>query len=245
MTQMGFVPDWPAPDSIRACQSLRRGGVSAGPYASLNLALHVGDRAADVTENRRLFAVEWALPSEPHWLEQVHGTRIVDLDDDWEGAADGAVSGRPGVVCAVMTADCLPVLLTDAEGRRVAAVHAGWRGLAAGVLPAAVRAMDCDPAAVLAWLGPAIGPQAFEVGDEVREAFVAVDAEHGSAFVANDRGRWQADLYRLARRSLHVAGVDAVFGGGACTRAEADDYFSHRREAPCGRMATMIWLEPQ
>jgi YfiH family protein len=213
-----------------------------GRYSSFNLAAHVGDAPEAVAENRRRLARDLNLPSEPVWLEQVHGTHIADLDSALSGPTDGAVTRRRGVVCAILTADCLPVLLTDRAGTRVGAAHAGWRGLAAGVLSAAVAAMGLPARDLLAWLGPAIGPKAYEVGDEVREAFLARDPATSAAFVANARGRWQADLYSLARRSLAAAGVAAIFGGGFCTATEADRFFSHRREAPCGRMATLIWL---
>jgi hypothetical protein len=238
-------PEWPAPPNVRAFATTRMGGVSTGLYASLNLGAHVGDAAAHVVANRRRLAAGLGLPADPAWLEQVHGTRVVDLDAAWSGPADGATASRPGTVCVVMTADCLPVLLADRGGRRVAAAHAGWRGLAAGVLPAAVAAMRTPPGEVVAWLGPAIGPAAYEVGAEVRAAFVARDAAAESAFEPNANGRWQADLYDLARRSLAAAGVTAVFGGGECTFSDPARFFSHRREAPCGRLATLIWLAAQ
>ena len=244
MTVQVCIPDWPAPATISARQSLRAGGVSAGPYASLNLGLHVGDSLANVQANRRQLVDAWDLPGEPCWLEQVHGTRIVNLDQDWSGAADGAVTARPGVVCVIMTADCLPILLADRRGSRVGAVHAGWRGLAAGVIPAAVTALGIDPNETIAWLGPAIGPGAYEVGAEVKAAFEAVEPELKSAFAPNASGRWQADLYQLARFSLRNAGVESIFGGDQCTYSAAERYFSHRREAPCGRMASMIWIDP-
>jgi YfiH family protein len=244
VTLARIVPDWPAPAHVRAAVSERSGGVSVGRYASLNLATHVGDAPEAVVENRHRLAQALDLPSEPAWLKQVHGTRIADLDSAWSGPADGAVTCRPGVVCAILTADCLPVLLTDRKGTRIGAAHGGWRGLAAGVLPAAVAAMGRPAAELLAWLGPAIGPGAYEVGEEVRAAFRAVDRSVGDAFKANARGRWQADLYALARSSLAAAGVRAVYGGGLCTSTEAVRFFSHRREAPCGRMASLIWLDP-
>jgi len=245
MTVAGIVPDWPQPAHVRAVVSERSGGVSAGQYASLNLGAHVGDLPAAVLENRRRLVRDLKLPSEPAWLDQVHGTRIVDLDAAWSGPADGAVTSRPGVVCAILTADCLPVLLTDREGTRVGAAHGGWRGLAAGVLPEVVAAMGRLPGELLAWLGPAIGPGAYEVGEEVRAAFLARVPDARDAFHANARGRWQADLYALARLSLAGAGVTAVYGGGFCTSTEAERFFSHRREAPCGRMASLIWLNPR
>ncbi|HEY8521758.1 MAG TPA: peptidoglycan editing factor PgeF [Gammaproteobacteria bacterium] len=240
----GFRPGWPAPPGVRAWVSERGGGVSVGRYAGLNLGTHVGDDPAAVAENRRRLAAAAGLPAEPVWLEQVHGRRVLDLDADERAPADGAVTGRRGVVCAVLTADCLPVLLCDRAGRRVGVAHAGWRGLLAGVLPAAVDAMGVPPDELLAWLGPAIGPDAFEVGEEVRAAYVAQDPAAASCFAPNARGRWQADLYELARQSLAGAGVTEIHGGGFCTYTERERFFSHRREGPTGRFATLIWLEP-
>jgi polyphenol oxidase len=243
MRGLGFAAEWPAPRHVRARVSGRGGGVSTGRYASLNLAAHVGDEPRAVRENRRRLALDWELPAEPCWLDQVHGATVADLDAEGELRADGAVTSHAGVVCTIMTADCLPVLLADRRGTRVGAAHAGWRGLAAGILPAAVAAMRLPATDLLAWLGPAIGPEAYEVGDEVRAAFVGRDTGAGAAFTPNGHGRWQADLYALARLSLASAGVTAVYGGGSCTFTEPASYFSHRREAPCGRIASMIWLE--
>ena len=238
----GFAPDWPVPTGVRAWVTDRTGGVSDGAYSSLNLATHVGDDARRVEENRRRLRKSLDLPAEPVWLEQVHGRRILDLDTEPLAAADGAVTSRSGVVCAVMTADCLPVLLCNTLTRRVGVAHAGWRGLLAGVLPAAVTALGGRPADVVAWLGPAIGQDAFEVGGEVRAAYVGRSPSAATHFLANARGRWQADLYGLARDSLASAGVEQVVGGGLCTHRDAARFFSHRREAPCGRMAALVWL---
>lgn len=236
-----IVPDWPAPAHVRAVQTTRRGGVSRGPYASLNLGDHVGDDAACVAANRaRLGAL---LPAEPIWLRQVHGVAVADADSASPGsAADAAIARRPGRVCAVMTADCLPVLLCDRGGSVVGAVHAGWRGLCAGVIEATLAAMRVPAADVLAWLGPAIGPQAFEVGDEVRAAFLAHDAAATAAFAPHGQGKWLADIGRLARRRLAAAGVRAVSGGGQCTVADRERFFSYRRDGVTGRMATCVWL---
>jgi YfiH family protein len=239
---LGFVPDWPAPVNVRAWVT-ERGGAGAR-YAALNLATHVGDAAASVAANRERLRAALDLPAEPAWLEQVHGTRVLDLDAEAVVAADGAVTARTGVVCTVLTADCLPVLFCDRAGRQVGAAHAGWRGLLNGVLPAAVHALGSDPAELLAWLGPAIGPAAYEVGADVRDPFVARDPSAAAHFVPNARGRWQADLYGLARDSLTRAGIRAIYGGGFCTFADERRFFSHRREAPCGRMASLIWLGP-
>lgn len=239
-----IVPDWPAPAAVRALSTLRGGGVSAPPYASLNLGSHVGDLPAAVAENRRRLRAAGALPAEPLWLAQVHGARVLDLDaDEVPGEADAAITHRPGRVCAVLTADCLPVLLACASGDGVAAVHAGWRGLAAGVIEAAVRALGSAPASILAWLGPAIGPGHFEVGAEVHDALLQQDPAAGSAFERNARGRHLADLYTLARRRLERLGIEQIYGGGECTFAAADRYFSHRRDGVTGRQATLIWLE--
>ncbi len=237
----GFAPDWPAPPGVRGWITER--GPGSGRYRALNLATHVGDDAAAVAANRTRLRDALALPREPAWLDQVHGARVLDLDTETIAAADGAITARAGVVCAVLTADCLPVLLCDATGRRVGVAHAGWRGLLAGVLPAAVRALRVPPDQLLAWLGPAIGQAAYEVGADVRNAFLAVQPKAAAHFVENPRGRWQADLYGLARDSLRAAGVTALYGGGFCTFRESARFFSHRREAPCGRMATLIWRE--
>jgi purine-nucleoside/S-methyl-5'-thioadenosine phosphorylase / adenosine deaminase len=238
----GFAPDWPVPSGVRAW--VTECGVGAGRYRALNLATHVGDDAAAVAANRARLRAALALPCEPAWLDQVHGPRVLDLDTEAIAAADGAVTARAGVVCAVLTADCLPVLFCDTAGRRVGVAHAGWRGLLGGVLPAAVRALGVPPDQLLAWLGPAIGQAAYEVGADVRDAFLALQPKAAAHFAENTRGRWQADLYALARDSLSAAGVTAVYGGEFCTFRESARFFSHRREAPCGRMATLIWREP-
>ena len=236
--------DWPAPANVRALSTTRSGGASEGPFASLNLATHVGDRPAVVAQNRGRLSRELGLPSEPAWLTQVHGCVVAHAGRDSLGCeADAAVSSSPGKVCAVMTADCLPVLLCDVQGSRVAAVHAGWRGLAAGVIDAAVRQMDVTPAYLMAWLGPAIGPNAFEVGDEVRACFLRADAGAEEAFRASPNGRWLADLYGLARRRLKQIGIESVYGGSYCTFSEPQRFFSYRRDGVTGRMATVIWLE--
>lgn len=238
--------DWPLPPGIHALTTTREGGVSVGPYASLNLGDHVGDDPVAVAANRHRLAVQ--LPASPVWLRQVHGTAVYRLSAGLSPEApapeaDAAWTDAPARVCAIMTADCLPVLLASADGRAVGAAHAGWRGLQAGVLDAVVAAMG-GGAGLTAWLGPAIGPQAFEVGDEVRAAFVAVDGGAAVAFVAASPGKWLADLALLARRRLHRAGVAAVYGGGECTFRDASRYFSYRRDGVTGRMATLIWRDP-
>ncbi len=242
-------PDWPAPAAIRAVFALRRGGVSRPPFDSLNLGLHTGDDPEAVAENRRRLREALALPSEPAWLTQVHGAAVVRLEQvtPVEPRADAAATRLPGRVCAIQVADCMPVLIAARDGSAVAAAHAGWRGLAAGVLEATIRALGAEPFRIapqdlMAWMGPAIGPRHFEVGDEVREAFIAGDAGAESAFTRNARGRWQCDLYLLARRRLAAAGVRDVHGGGWCTYADPARFYSYRRDGRCGRMAAMVWI---
>jgi hypothetical protein len=239
-------PDWPAPPSVRAAITTRSGGVSGAPWDSLNLAGHVGDDPACVAENRRRLRAALRLPAEPFWLHQVHGCDVAEAVADAAGgacAADAAVADRPGVVCAVLTADCLPVLFCSRRCDWVAAAHAGWRGLAAGVLEAAVARAPVPAADVRAWLGPAIGPDAFEVGPEVRAAFLADDPGAEGCFRPSPAGRWLADLYGLARRRLARCGVGWVGGGGLCTFTDRERFFSFRRDGATGRMASVIWLD--
>jgi hypothetical protein len=240
-------PDWPAPRGVRAVATTRLGGVSTGPYASLNLGDHVGDDAAAVAANRARLRAALALPDEPLWLRQVHGVGVAEARANGRGAeADALVADAPRLVCAVLTADCLPILLCDDAGSHVAAVHAGWRGLAAGVIEATIADVSgrgVAPERLLAWMGPAIGAAAYEVGAEVREAFLAADAGTARGFTPNARGRWQLDMALLARRRLGAAGVTRVWGGNLCTHADSRRFFSHRRDGTCGRQATLIWLE--
>lgn len=237
-------PDWPVAAHVRALSTYRTGGVSEGRYASLNLGGHVGDAPQAVAENRARLKRAAALPGEPAWLTQVHGTRVCDLDAPADAQpADAAVTRRPGTVCALLTADCLPVLLANEAGTHLAAAHAGWRGLAAGILEATVAALGVGPDSLLAWFGPAIGPQHFEVGVEVRAAFLDRDGGAGAAFRENARGRFMADLYELARRRLAAVGVRRVFGGEGCTFSQAERYYSHRRDGTTGRQATLLWRE--
>jgi YfiH family protein len=240
-------PDWPAPAGVRALSTQRTGGASTAPYASLNLGGHVGDAVAAVAENRRRLRAAAGLPSEPRWLAQVHGTTVVDLDA-WDAAAapitaDACLTRQPGRICAILTADCLPILLTADTGEVVAAAHAGWRGLAGGVVEALVESVAVPAPRLMAWLGPAIGPRHFEVGDEVREALLKGDAGAAAAFQPNARGRLMANLPELARRRLAARGISRIFGGGECTHADANRYFSHRRDGVTGRQATLIWRE--
>jgi len=232
--------DWPAPGNIIAGSTTRSGGISAGVYESLNLGAHVGDDAACVADNRRRFLEMCGLPSEPAWLNQVHGTTVYMLGKNTVSEADAAIGRRAGDTVAVLTADCLPILLCSADGSEIAALHCGWRGLAAGIVAATVTRMETTPATLIAWLGPAISQSAFEVGSEVRAAFVTPDARAESCFEPNERGRWQADLYELGRQHLAAAGVDAIYGGGACTFSARERFFSYRRDGQCGRMATFV-----
>ena len=238
-----IVPDWPAPSRVRSLVTTRLGGVSQGEQASLNLAEHVGDDLSAVAENRK--RLRRHLPSEPVWLSQVHGIAVADADQTRAGVcADAAVAREAGTVCAVTTADCLPVMLCDSGASVVGAAHAGWRGLAAGVIEATVQAMACPAGDLLAYLGPAIGPDSFEVGDEVRDVFVTWDQSAEQAFVAKSAGKWLADLYELARLRLAAQGVTQVFGGGFDTYVDTQRFFSYRRSAQAGRLASLIWLAP-
>lgn len=237
-----ITPDWPAPARVSALVTTRAGGVSMAPYAGLNLGDHVGDDPARVARNRAILRA--SLPAEPVWLRQVHGIAVLDADSGVAASeADASVARQTGSVCAILTADCLPVLFCDRDGSVVAAAHAGWRGLLGGMLEATVAAMQLPPDRIMAWLGPAIGAQAFEVGAEVRDAFVNAQAQAGAAFVARMGNKWLADIYALARLRLQRIGVDQVYGGGACTYSEAERFYSYRREGATGRMASLVWLE--
>lgn len=237
-----IVPDWPVPERVRALITSRNGGSSSGPYASMNLGLRVGDDPDAVEANRRL--LKRFLPAEPRWLDQVHGTTVVDAETVTHPVqADASFTKKPGFVGVVMVADCLPILFADRTGSIVAATHAGWRGLAAGVIEKTVRALDTPPQNLLAYLGPAIGPSAFEVGNEVRDAFVAADQAAGYAFHPHKPGKWLADLFALARQRLARAGVLNVYGGGQCTYSDPARFYSHRRDKVSGRMAALIWIE--
>jgi len=267
---MAIMPDWPAPAPVRCAFTLRSGGVSAPPYDSLNVGAHVGDVAEAVAENRRRVRELLRLPAEPAWLQQVHGTDVVDLDalqgrapaSTGAGATLGAAAGGQAAdgampslradavvthvrqrVCVIQVADCMPVLFAARDGSAVGAAHAGWRGLAGGVLEQTVLASGVPATDLIAWLGPTISQRHFEVGDDVRTAFVSGDPGAAAAFMTNTRGRWQCDLYALARRQLVALGVRNVFGGEWCTYADSARFFSFRRDGQCGRMAALIWLE--
>lgn len=240
MSISGFAPQWPVPANVRAWVSTREGGCSNGPFAGLNLGDHVDDDPAAVGRNRALLMEQ--LGVRPAWLQQVHGVEVASADAGTVARADASWTCTPGLACAVLTADCLPVLFCDRAGTRVAAAHAGWRGLANGVLERTLAALDVPASEILAWLGPAIGPQAFEVGPEVRDAFVGEQSEAALAFAPSPRaGHYLADLYALAHLRLARAGVESVYGGGFCTWSDPR-FYSYRRAARTGRFASLIWL---
>lgn len=242
-------PEWAAPAGVRAAFSLRSGGASSSPWDTLNLGVHVGDDPAAVAENRRRLANALRLPGEPVWLDQVHGHAVFDLDRaGWPAPgvrprADAIVTRQAAAVLAIQVADCLPVLLASDDGQVLGAAHAGWRGLAAGVLEATVEAMRVAPAELAVWLGPCIGSASFEVGEEVRTAFLEVQPDAAAAFTPNSRGRWQCDLTALARARLAALGISRVAGGAWCTAADPVRFFSHRRDQRTGRMAALLWRE--
>lgn len=240
-----IIPDWPAPAAIRAAFTTREGGVSGGPHTGLNLGRNCGDDPVAVAENRRRLAEHLSLPAAPEWLHQVHGTRVLSLPhQQLEPEADGVFTTRANVVCAVQSADCLAVLFCDRDASVVAAAHAGWRGLCAGVLESTVAALPVTPDRLMAWIGPAIGPEAFEVGAEVREAFIAVDPAAAPCFRPGLRpDKYYGDLFALARQRLARAGVTQVYGGGVSTHADSARFYSFRRDGVCGRMAALIWIE--
>lgn len=243
---IGFLDaDWPAPAGIRAGQTTRAGGVSMGAFSSFNLAEHVGDAGSAVLENRRRLREQLRLPAEPGWLRQVHGIAVADAAaaGGTTPEADASAGDARRVVCSILTADCLPVVFCSDDGQWIAAAHAGWRGLAGGVLEATVRAAPCPASSLLAWFGAAIGPERFEVGPEVRDRFIADDAAAKSAFKPGHGDRWLGDLYALARVRLRRAGVSRIHGGGLCTVTDAERFYSFRRDPVCGRMATLIWRD--
>ncbi len=240
---MFIYPEWPAPARVRALTTTRVGGCSRAPFHSFNLSIRVGDDPAHVERNRALLRERAGLPGEPLWLRQVHGNRVIDAADSAPYTeADGSFVDQPGVVCAVLTADCCPVFLCDRAASRAAVLHCGWRGLVRGLIEEGVERFGLPGSELLAWLGPAIGPQAFEVGEEVYDAFVQLDARAAEAFARRPNGRWLADIYQLARQRLNAKGVNAVFGGDYCTVSQSDRFFSYRRDRVCGHMASLIWL---
>lgn len=240
-----ICPEWPAPNYIKAYTTTRVTGHSKVPFDNFNLAMHVEDDPKAVTKNREQLINELKLPHEPIWLHQVHGTAVVSINGSLkdEPAADAAITHEHNRICTVLTADCLPILLCDAEGKAVAAIHAGWRGLLAGVIDNAVEALSLPPENILAWLGPAIGPEAFEINEEIRSSYIDRDKNNEPAFHKHNQS-WYGDLYELARINLSRYGITRVSGGNFCTFRDKERFFSYRRaKGPTGRMATMIWIE--
>ena len=240
-----LLPDWPAPAMIRACVTTRTGGISVPPFDSFNLGDHVGDDPSAVAWNRQ--HLQDLLGCRPAWLSQVHSSTAIKAMADSCATADASWSDVPGEACAVLTADCLPVLFCADDGSEVAAAHAGWRGLVDGVLEATVAAMRTPPARVLAWMGPAAGPSRYEVGVEVYDAFVSRDWSAGSAFTSTRERHWHVDLYALARGRLQAAGLAPahIHGGGLCTISDPQRFYSHRRDRRTGRMASLVWMAPR
>ena len=243
LPSLDFIyPDWLAPGNVMAFTTTRNGGFSRGNWSSLNLGNNCGDDSQNVRQNRQL--LRGLLPGDPYWLNQKHGNQVANFSENknQEPEADAIISSKAGQVCAILHADCLPVLFCDRAGTQVAAAHAGWRGLAAGVLEATISKMKCAPNEIMAWLGPAIGPQAFEVGQDVYEKFTGLNPENRTAFKPH-KDRWFADLYELARMALSRVGVERVYGGRYCTFSESKRFFSYRRDGTTGRMASLIWLD--
>jgi YfiH family protein len=242
MTNADFLrPNWPAPKTIHAAMTLRTGGVSQPPFASLNPATHVGDNPDAVQANRLIIKEKLRLPSDPIWLEQVHSNRVVCADQPITAPADASFTAQAGVVCAVLTADCLPLLFCSRDGEKIAAVHAGWRGLQAGIIGNTVAALQTTD--LFVWLAPAIGAACFEVGDDVREAFYDKNQQFTSAFMPKANGKWLADIYQLARLELNCLGITHLYSDGFCTVSDAARFYSYRRNGQTGRMATLIWKD--
>jgi len=239
-----IIPDWPAPENIRAYVSTRKGGHSQTPFDEFNLGNHVDDNPEVVKNNRLLLNTALSLPGDPVWLEQIHTTNVVNAAKaEAPVHADASYSSQKNTVCVVMTADCLPVFFCSKDGSEVAIAHAGWRGLVAGVLEATVEKLDSPAEELIAWLGPAIGPEAFEVGEEVRAAFMHQNTETKNTFSKNKNGKWLADIYSLARIRLEQAGVQNISGGDFCTYKNAEQFYSYRRDGQTGRMASLIWIK--
>ena len=240
-----LIPDWPAPAGVKACVTRRNGGVSEGNFASYNMGIRSGDKLEHALANRELMRSDFGWANEPQWLLQVHGTHVVKAAASGEEQEGDAVwTDSFALPCAVLTADCLPVLFCDRGGTRVATAHAGWKGLQAGILENTLQAMGCPVSEVMVWLGPAISQKHFEVGPEVRDAFLRVDPAAEAAFVPGEGDRWFGDLYLLARQRLQAVGVNAIYGGGFCTAEQESQFFSYRRDGKeSGRLASVIWLQ--
>ena len=238
-----IIPDWPAPLNIGACTTTRLGGYSDGNWSSFNLADHVADDISAVQKNRKLLIEHLHLPSQPVWLRQVHGCDVCIVDYKVEQpVSDASICSQTGMVCAVLTADCLPLLMCDDQGTVVSAVHAGWRGLAAGVVEQTISRLPAACENIMAWLGPAIGPNAFEVGDDVYDVFTQYNPAANAAF-SRHADRWLCDIYLLARQRLQNAGINRIYGGGLCTFTDERRFYSYRRDGTTGRMASLIWIK--
>lgn len=238
-----LTPDWPAPKHVRAYTTTRLNGFSHDPYASFNLGDHVGDDHENVLQNRTYLKKILNLPTDPIWLNQIHSTDIFNVDRDVKPqSADGSYTSHKNIVCAVLTADCLPILLCDQSGTQIAAVHAGWRGLAAGVIESALNSFNPTDKKIIAWIGPAIGQAFYEVGDDVRDKFLEIDADAGKAFQPYKQSKWLANMNLLARQRLEKSGVSEIFGGDLCTFQDSERFFSFRRDGKTGRMASLIWI---
>lgn len=239
-----IIPDWPAKPNIKAISSTRLGGVSRAPYNGFNLAEHVDDNTDDVTENRRKLKEYGRLPAEPCWLQQTHSTIVVSANPEQQSIdADGSVCNQAGVVCVVQTADCLPILLTTNNGNKVGALHAGWRGLCNGIIEKGIAAMMTQPDQIIVWMGPAIGPNYFEVGEDVFNAYDNTYPGSSQVFKATGDRKWHMNIYEAARQVLHKSGVNQIYGGDHCTYTDEKHFYSYRRDGICGRMASMIWME--
>ncbi len=238
-----IYPDWNAPASVKACCTSRNGGVSDSGFSSLNLATHVEDDASRVALNRQRLRQVCGLPAEPQWLTQTHSTHVINLDREMTRQGDAALTATPGIIAVVLTADCLPVLFCNKQGTEVAAAHAGWRGLLNGVLQQTVQQMKSDSSDILAWLGPAIGALQFEVGEEVKQAFITADTDNSHYFAETRTGHYLADLYAIARLHLKKMGIMHISGGNYCTYRDHELFFSYRREKNCGRQASLIYIE--
>ncbi|MGF1764569.1 peptidoglycan editing factor PgeF [Aliivibrio kagoshimensis] len=240
-----IIPNWPAANNVKALSTLRKDGFSQSPFDSFNVGAHVGDDIHSVEKNRLLLLKAGELPSAPVWLNQTHSTNLISLPlastTSLGNNLDGSLTSTKHQVCCVMTADCLPVLFCDKAGTKVAAVHAGWRGLCDGILEQAVKALDCTD--LMAWIGPAIGRASFEVGDEVKQQFIDVDTQAEDAFSASSSGKWLADMNLLATQRLNRVGVLDIYYSNLCTYQNNQDFFSYRKEGQTGRQATLIWLE--
>lgn len=241
--QMFIQPDWPAPSNIKAYSTLRHSGISQPPYDLLNLGIHVGDEIANVAKNRLLLKQLLQLPSEPIWIQQQHSNiAVLATDENRNKTADASFTKESNTICVVLTADCLPILLCNREGTMVSAIHAGWRGLSNGIILQTLSAINMPDADILAWLGPAISPICFEVGEEVRNLFIDIDPETKNAFTPTKRGRWLGDLYAIARLQLKKQGITSIYGGEHCTYSDTKRFFSYRRDGITGRMASLIWI---